>query len=49
RDIAGRVYHSASTGGAWLVTVDTGRLPKGIYFVRLSSPAGIVTKKFIRN
>jgi hypothetical protein len=49
RDVTGKVYHASQTGGAWSLTLETSTLPKGIYFIRLTSPAGTVTKKFIKN
>ncbi|MFO7575331.1 MAG: DUF5689 domain-containing protein, partial [Bacteroidales bacterium] len=49
RNIAGKVVHSASNNGEFLRTVEMSQLPAGIYYIRLTSPAGTVTKKFIKN
>lgn len=49
RNIAGKVVHSASNNGEFMRTVETSQLPAGIYFIRLTSPAGTITKKFVKN
>ena len=48
-NIAGKVVHSVSGNREFTRTVETSQLPAGIYFIRLTSPAGTITKKFIKN
>ncbi len=49
RNIAGKVVRAISNNGEFIRTVEMSQLPAGIYFIRLTSPAGTVTKKFIKN
>jgi hypothetical protein len=49
RDITGKVYYSSASNDAWSVRIETGNMPKGVYFIKLTSPAGNVTRKFVKN
>lgn len=49
RNVAGKMVHAISNNGEFVRTVEMSQLPAGIYFIRLTSPAGTITKKFIKN